>query len=87
MPLSFTGLSLKKAAAFAKALKAEPRYVLAQNVATGADPLEVCLERAVVQDTLQVFQHSIPAEGKPVTNQKNSGNESFPCVLGSLCFS
>ncbi|XP_061460952.1 bleomycin hydrolase [Rhineura floridana] len=71
--MSVPGLSLKKTAAFAQALKAEPRYLLAQNVATCIDPLEVCLGRAVVQDTQQVFQHAIPAEGKPVTNQKNSG--------------
>ncbi|XP_060612683.2 bleomycin hydrolase [Anolis sagrei] len=70
---SFPGLSLKKAEAFTLSLKAEPRYHLAQNVATCGDPLELCLERSVVQDTLQVFQHAIPAEGKPVTNQKNSG--------------
>ncbi|XP_072834760.1 bleomycin hydrolase [Pogona vitticeps] len=71
--MSDPGLSLKKIESFSQNLKAEPRYLLAQNVASAADPLEVCLERGVVQDTLQVFQHAIPAEGKPVTNQKNSG--------------
>ncbi|XP_056414982.1 bleomycin hydrolase [Hyla sarda] len=68
-----TGLTLEKTAAFRKKLKAEPRYVLAQNVATCGDPLEVCLQRQTVQDSVHVFQHTIPAEGKPVTNQKNSG--------------
>ncbi|XP_069617267.1 bleomycin hydrolase [Ranitomeya imitator] len=68
-----TGLSLDKTAAFRKKLKAEPRFVLAQNVATCSDPLEVCLQRQTVQDSVHVFQHTIPAEGKPVTNQKNSG--------------
>ncbi|XP_069801742.1 bleomycin hydrolase [Dendropsophus ebraccatus] len=68
-----TGLSLEKTAAFRKKLKAEPRFVLAQNVATCSDPLEVCLQRQTVQDSVHVFQHTIPAEGKPVTNQKNSG--------------
>ncbi|XP_053130925.1 bleomycin hydrolase-like isoform X1 [Hemicordylus capensis] len=67
------GLCLKRSSVFAKTLREDPRYVLAQNVATCADPLEVCLQREVVQDTLQVFQHAIPAEGKPVTNQKSSG--------------
>ncbi|XP_042298668.1 bleomycin hydrolase [Sceloporus undulatus] len=71
--MSLPGLSLKKIEVFCQTLKAEPRFHLAQNVATCADPLELCLERSVVQDTLQVFQHAIPAEGKPVTNQKNSG--------------
>ncbi|XP_029468326.1 bleomycin hydrolase [Rhinatrema bivittatum] len=68
-----SGLSLEKTAAFAKYLKSEPRFLLAQNVATCSDPLEVCLHRQVVQDTAHVFQHSVPAEGKPITNQKNSG--------------
>ncbi|XP_044142745.1 bleomycin hydrolase [Bufo gargarizans] len=68
-----TGLSSDKIAAFRKKLKAEPRFVLAQNVATCSDPLEVCLQRQTVQDSVHVFQHTIPAEGKPVSNQKNSG--------------
>lgn len=67
------GLSTEKAAAFTRRLRAEPQFLLAQNVATCSDPLEVCLQRQVVQDTIQVFQHAVPAEGKPVTNQKNSG--------------
>lgn len=54
-------------------MRAEPRYLLAQNVSTCIDPLEVCLHRQTVQDTVHIFQHSIPTEGKPVTNQKNSG--------------
>ncbi|KAM6463149.1 bleomycin hydrolase [Liasis olivaceus] len=71
--MSVPGLSLKKSAAFLKALKAEPRYLLAQNVATSTDLLDGTLDREVLQNTLQVFQHVVPAEGKPVTNQKNSG--------------
>ncbi|KAM5181732.1 bleomycin hydrolase [Mantella aurantiaca] len=67
------GLSLEKTASFRKKLKSEPRFLLAQNVATCSDPLEVCLQRQTVQDSVHVFQHAIPAEGKPVTNQKNSG--------------
>lgn len=67
------GLSQEKVAAFVKRLQAEPRYLLAQNVSTCIDPLEVCLHRQTVQDTQHIFQHSIPTEGKPVTNQKNSG--------------
>ncbi|KAL0173893.1 hypothetical protein M9458_029861, partial [Cirrhinus mrigala] len=58
---------------FVKRFRSEPRYLLAQNVSTCIDPLEVCLHRQTVQDTVHVFQHSIPTEGKPVTNQKNSG--------------
>ncbi|XP_075052980.1 bleomycin hydrolase [Mixophyes fleayi] len=68
-----TGLSLEKTSAFRKKLKSKPQFLLAQNVATSSDPLEVCLQRQTVQDSVHVFQHTIPAEGKPVTNQKNSG--------------
>ncbi|XP_069471358.1 bleomycin hydrolase [Ambystoma mexicanum] len=68
-----SGLTLKKTASFAKNLKSEPRYVLAQNVASSNDPLEMCVHRQTIQDTVHVFQHSVPAEGKPITNQKNSG--------------
>ncbi|XP_023665373.1 bleomycin hydrolase [Paramormyrops kingsleyae] len=68
-----TGLSQDKIASFTKRLKAEPRYLLAQNVSTCIDPLEVCLHRQTVQDTVHIFQHSIPMEGKPITNQKSSG--------------
>ncbi|XP_028662514.1 bleomycin hydrolase [Erpetoichthys calabaricus] len=67
------GLSLEKISSFSKNLKSEQCYILAQNVSTCNDPLEVCLHRKTVQDTNHVFQHVIPAEGKPVTNQKNSG--------------
>lgn len=69
-----TGLSEEKVSAFIKRLRSEPRYLLAQNVSTCIDPLEVCLHRQTVQDTVHVFQHTVPAEGKPVTNQKNSGD-------------
>ncbi|XP_072254241.1 bleomycin hydrolase-like [Pyxicephalus adspersus] len=67
------GLSLEKTASFRKKLKSNPHFLLAQNVASNSDPLEVCLQRQTVQESTHVFQHTIPAEGKPVTNQKNSG--------------
>ena len=77
-PSCFSGLSQEKIAAFSQRLQAEPRYLLAQNVSTCIDPLEVCLHRQTVQDTVHTFQHSIPTEGKPVTNQKNSGVSHLP---------
>lgn len=73
LPYLLLGLSQDKLAIFIKRLRAEPRYLLAQNVSTCIDPLEVCLHRQTVQDTVHIFQHSIPTEGKPITNQKNSG--------------
>ncbi|GLH10551.1 Bleomycin hydrolase [Gryllus bimaculatus] len=47
---------------------ADPKNILAQNVCTRVDPLEVCLNRKQLEET----QH-IENEGKPITNQKNSG--------------
>lgn len=71
--LCSVGLSFEKIAAFTKNLESTPQFLLARNVATTSDPLEVCLNRQVVQETVHVFQHTVPVEGKPVTNQKNSG--------------
>ncbi|XP_072098930.1 bleomycin hydrolase isoform X1 [Mobula birostris] len=67
------GLSQEKVATFTKNFKAVPQYGFAQNVATSGDLLQSYLHRQVIQETSQVFKHVIPAEGKPVTNQKNSG--------------
>lgn len=46
---------------------------MAQNVCTRTNPLEVCVSRKVLQETQHVFTHKIATEGKPITNQKNSG--------------
>ncbi|XP_025040027.1 bleomycin hydrolase-like [Pelodiscus sinensis] len=67
------GLSPEKIAAFTKKWEDDPQFRLAQNVTTTNSSLEVCLSRKVVQDTVHVFQHAVPAEGKPVTDQKKSG--------------
>ncbi|XP_067864353.1 bleomycin hydrolase [Heptranchias perlo] len=67
------GFCPEKAAAFTKNFKAVPHYNFAQNVATSGDLLQAYLQRQVVQETSQVFKHAIPAEGKPVTNQKSTG--------------
>ncbi|XP_067866534.1 bleomycin hydrolase isoform X2 [Heterodontus francisci] len=67
------GLCLEKVAAFTKNFKAVLHYNFAQNVATSGDLLQAYLHRQVVQETSQEFEHAIPAEGKPVTNQKSSG--------------
>ncbi|XP_043574363.1 bleomycin hydrolase [Chiloscyllium plagiosum] len=67
------GLCPEKLVAFTKNFNDVPHYNLAQNIATSGDLLQAYLQRKVVQETLQVFKHVIPAEGKPVTNQKNTG--------------
>lgn len=54
-------------------LNSDPQFVLAQNVGTTHDLLDICLKRATVQGAQHVFQHVVSQEGKPVTNQKSSG--------------
>lgn len=51
----------------------EPKNVLAQNVCSRVDPFEVCLSRKALEQTNHVFTHKVETEGKPITNQKNSG--------------
>ncbi|KAF4518554.1 hypothetical protein B566_EDAN004298 [Ephemera danica] len=52
---------------------ADPKNLLAQNACSKFDPNEICLSRNKLQTTHHVFTHKIEAEGKPITNQKNSG--------------
>ncbi|GFG32860.1 hypothetical protein Cfor_09294 [Coptotermes formosanus] len=51
----------------------DPKNVLAQNVCTRVDPYDVCLSRKHIEETQHAFTHKIDTEGKPITNQKNSG--------------
>lgn len=67
------GLNSEKVAALIQKLNSDPQFVLAQNVGTTHDLLDICLKRATVQGAQHVFQHVVPQEGKPVTNQKSSG--------------
>ncbi|KAJ8266287.1 hypothetical protein GJAV_G00128700 [Gymnothorax javanicus] len=67
------GLSPEKIAAFEERFQKEPRNLLGQNISTLTNPLEGCLNRQIVQDTVHVFQHILPTEGKPITNQNRSG--------------
>lgn len=71
--MSSAGLNSEKVAALIQKLNADPQFVLAQNVGTTHDLLDICLRRATVQATQHVFQHAVSQEGKPVTNQKASG--------------
>ncbi|XP_015608755.1 bleomycin hydrolase [Cephus cinctus] len=52
---------------------ADSRNVLAQNVCTKVDPLDACLSRKTLENTQHAFTHKVESEGKPITNQKNSG--------------
>uniref|UniRef100_A0A286XIF4 Bleomycin hydrolase n=1 Tax=Cavia porcellus TaxID=10141 RepID=A0A286XIF4_CAVPO len=66
-------LDSEQVSAVIQKLKSDPQFVLAQNVGTTHDLLDICLKRATVQCAQHVFQHVVPLEGKPVTNQKSSG--------------
>lgn len=83
-----TGLNSEKVAALIHKLNSDPQFVLAQNVGTTHDLLDICLKRATVQGAQHVFQHVVPQEGKPVTNQKSSGEvfDFLPTLLTAACF-
>ncbi|XP_049879120.1 bleomycin hydrolase [Pectinophora gossypiella] len=46
---------------------------LAQNVCTRYDPFEVAISRRRADSALHVYNIKVESEGKPVTNQENSG--------------
>ncbi|XP_032836507.1 bleomycin hydrolase [Petromyzon marinus] len=58
---------------YEKGIQEEPRYRLARNFVSAHDPLEVCADASVLRSACHVYAHCIPAEGKPTSNQKNSG--------------
>lgn len=82
------GLNTEKVAALIHKLNSDPQFVLAQNVGTTHDLLDICLKRATVQGAQHVFQHVVPQEGKPVTNQKSSGEvfNFLPSLLAAAYF-
>ncbi|CAK1541795.1 unnamed protein product [Leptosia nina] len=50
-----------------------PKNELAQNVCTRFDPFEVAISRKKTDTSLHVYNIKVESEGKPVTNQENSG--------------
>ncbi|KAI4454920.1 bleomycin hydrolase [Holotrichia oblita] len=51
----------------------DKKNILAQNVCSRSDPFDVCLSRKQLEETQHIFNHKVEPEGKPMTNQKNSG--------------
>ncbi|GAB0087852.1 Bleomycin hydrolase [Sergentomyia squamirostris] len=49
------------------------KNVLAQNICSRHDPFDVSLSRRTLETIQHVFTHKVENEGKPMTNQKNSG--------------
>lgn len=52
---------------------ADQKNVFAQNVCSRIDPFDACLSRKHLEETQHVYEFKVESEGKPVTNQKNSG--------------
>lgn len=60
------------------------KNVLAQNVCSRIDPFEAALSRKVLENTQHVFNYKVESEGKPLTNQKNSGRCWLFATLNSI---
>lgn len=60
------------------------KNVLAQNICSRTDPFEVALSRKVLENTQHVFTYKVEPEGKPLTNQKNSGRCWIFAALNSI---
>lgn len=61
-----------------------PSNVLALNACTRTDPTEVCISRSRANELQHVYSHKVDFEGKPVTNQKNSGRCWLFAVLNII---
>jgi len=66
------GVQEAKVAQFRERFEAEPRYRLARNACTKANPMDVMRNREVEETVSHFFTHKVD-EIKPVTNQKSSG--------------
>lgn len=66
-------LSQNQIAEYKKNFYADSKNVLAQNVCSRIDPFDACISRAALERTQHVFAHKVESEGKPISNQKNSG--------------
>lgn len=60
------------------------KNVLAQNVCSRIDPFEAALSRKVLETTQHVYTYKVESEGKPLTNQKNSGRCWLFAALNSI---
>lgn len=68
-----TPLTTEKLQEWNKKFYSNAKNVLAQNVCSRVDPFEVCLSRKSLEQTNHIFKYKVETEGKPITNQKNSG--------------
>ncbi|CAH2052495.1 unnamed protein product, partial [Iphiclides podalirius] len=66
-------LSLETLTKLVEKFYSEPKNELAQNACTRFDPFEVAIRRRKAEGVLHVFNIKVENEGKPVTNQENTG--------------
>lgn len=52
---------------------ASEKNLFAQNVCSRIDPFDACLSRKSLEEAHHVYEYKVENEGKPVSNQKNSG--------------
>lgn len=76
-------ITLEKLNSWTEDFKACPKNVLAQNVCTKIDPFEACLSRDRLQSVNHVFEYKVD-EGKPTTDQKNSGRCWIYAALNTI---
>ncbi|XP_015917057.1 bleomycin hydrolase isoform X2 [Parasteatoda tepidariorum] len=57
---------------FQKNFEADPKNIVVQNACFKNDPLELAVQRKIVETSAHVFTHKID-DTKPITNQKSSG--------------
>ncbi|XP_066596077.1 bleomycin hydrolase [Prorops nasuta] len=78
---ALTEITLTK---FRNEFYSESRNVLAQNVCTRTNPIDACTSRQLIQETQNVFTHKIELEGKPITDQKESGRCWLYAALNTM---
>lgn len=71
--MSSLPLTLDTLTKFRNEFYSDPKNELAQNVCTRFDPFEVAISRKKADSTLHIYNIKVDSEGKPVTNQENSG--------------
>uniref|UniRef100_A0A8B9Y1H0 Uncharacterized protein n=1 Tax=Bos mutus grunniens TaxID=30521 RepID=A0A8B9Y1H0_BOSMU len=69
-----TGLNLEKVAALLQKLNSDAQFVLAQNVGTTHNLLDICLKRARVQGTQHVFSTPCTRTASPSLTRRVQGD-------------
>lgn len=62
----------------------DPKNLIAQNICSRLDPFDACIVRKQMEQPMHVFQHRLNVDGRPISNQKNSGRcwifAAFNCM-------